>query len=1549
MTRARSTRGLGSALALGATVLLALGVGLAPDGVAAAANGARTHGSTSAGFRPIGMVARLPLGARVLGGLPPRTTVRADIVLQPQDAGALTQYATSVSSPRSSLYRHYLSPAAFSREFAPTAATRARVQAALAGDGLHVLPVAADGLVIPVEATASRMEAAFRTDLDTVRLSNGRLGQWAAAAPELSAAIAPDVLAVLGLDELVTPTSFVTPSPTRPAAAIQTAPSGSSAGTTSARATAAPRVNAGSGAPAACAAASYAAEEGNAFTDDEVAHAYGFDGLYSKGVLGAGQTVGLFEEDVFATSDLKSFDECYLGADHTDQVSLVNIDGGEPPGYGGGEATLDVEDVSAYAPAAHIDVYDAPGTLIGWVDEMAAIVNQDAASVINVSYGLCETQMQEAAPGLIQSENILFEEAALQGQSFVVASGDAGSETCYRNDTTNTSLSVSDPASQPFVVSVGGTSLESASVPPVETVWNDGGSGAVGGFGEDGAGGGGISQIWPMPAWQAAATTPGIVNGYSTGSLCGAPTETDCREIPDVTASADELHGDTVFYGGGWTTIGGTSAAAPKWAALLALTNNYCSTLHLGPVGFASPALYQIASNPVSYAEAFNDITEGNNDVLGAHDDSYPATVGYDLASGLGSPRATGENGALGLASLLCSDGSSDSSHPSLSAISPNHGSYAGGTTVTLTGTNLAGVSAVQFGPASVSVVPGDITAGGTQITLDTPPSPTQPFDGGTPVGGVLVQVSGTSGTSAPSLAVEFHYLAGSDSSPVPSVDYVAPSSAPSGSTIAIYGSGFEEGLGVESAPTVHFGGITASGVTVVSDTELTAQIPVQQVSTDCATVAQGVPESSICQVEVTVTNTFGTSATQTILPPPTGLVFNLFIPAPGTENVPAVTEFDYAPDPVISSVSPDEVGSTEPFGTDPFTPPILTVTGTGFNYFSLQEVKANVPSDPQLDQTLFVGVITPTTVEFDVPVFSSGFGAAGRRSGVGATGDSPPASFQLSIVSAGVQSNVVTVPVAPTGIGVTALSGHDSSTAGGRTITVTGSNLEYVTGIAYYSTTGLQFLSTTTDLKVVSDTELTFLTPAAAAGSGFMSICDASVCAGQAPTTAFAYYESVQPVVTGITPPTGSAGGGEMVTIVGTGLGSVTAVKFGSAVTTHVSNPQDGLGLSTISVRAAVPPGTVGARVAITVVTLAGTSQPAPVTFTYEKGAPGAAVGVAVLAAPGMGTISWSPPVNDGGSPIVGYSVSAHLAGEEPEPGLYSPYVNVPAGARSVDLPVSPYQPWVFYVKARTAIGSTTAIDPHAIEVTIGDDGYAVAAADGTVVGYGDLGGLPPGQGGTTKPSPLVGVAVPPDASGYWGLEADGDVSAAGTARSYGSLAPDRHTTPLVAIVAGGGGAGGGYWIVTAGGGVFGFGDARSHGSVSHPLVSPIVSAAATNDGGGYFMVGDTGNVFAFGDARNDGSLSGHQYTGSVVAIMANPTGNGYWVVTSTGGIYPFGGAEHLSGLASASSPVVSATPTPDGGGCWILEANGSVHAVGDARSEGEPALESRAVTIAD
>jgi kumamolisin len=250
--------------------------------------------------------------------------------------------------------------------------------------------------------------------------------------------------------------------------------------------------------------------------------------------------------------------------------------------------------------------------------------------VLSSSAGSCEHEVTAEAPGLTSSESTLFEQAATEGMSVLVAAGDAGSAAC-RQSGAGTELSVQDPAGQPFVTAVGGTSLTALGPPPTETAWNEAQKGG-------GAGGGGISALWPMPTWQVGG---GAVDAYSSGEPCGAASGY-CREVPDVAASADAFHGYEIYHAGGWVQTGGTSASAPLWAALIALVDSGPSPpLRLGLV---TPALYHLHS---SVPSAFNDVTTGDNDFTGTNGGRYPAAAGYDMATGLGTPVAAVLAGAL--------------------------------------------------------------------------------------------------------------------------------------------------------------------------------------------------------------------------------------------------------------------------------------------------------------------------------------------------------------------------------------------------------------------------------------------------------------------------------------------------------------------------------------------------------------------------------------------------------------------------------------------------------------------------------------------------------------------------------------------------------------------------------------------------------------------------------------------------------------------------------------------------------------------------------------
>ncbi|MFZ0384982.1 MAG: S53 family peptidase, partial [Solirubrobacteraceae bacterium] len=397
--------------------------------------------------------------------------------------------------------------------------------------------------------------------------------------------------------------------------------------------------------PQACSQAANVGGQNGGYTDNQLATAYGFNGLYQAHDDGARTTVAVYELQPDNPSDIAAYESCY---GISTPISYVSVDGGAGHGSGSDEAAFDIENLIGFAPGAKVLVYQGPNAQTGApgsgpYDTFAAIINQDRAQVVSVSWGGCEAQLGRADA---KAEHTLFEQATVQGQSIVAADGDNGAQDCdSRTGPDYNQLSVDDPAAQPYVTGVGGTTLQGLSPEVYETAWNSKHDSA-GPSTMAGSTGGGVSSFWPMPPAQLhAAKSLGVLSPLASGSHCGG-SHGYCREVPDVSIDADPTTGYLVYWNGtgtipgaaaGWQVLGGTSGAAPVWAALLALADS--SPACAGkPIGYANPALYQAASR--SYGKDFHDVTQGNND-FGVSTQGFSAKRGYDLTTGLGSPDAT--------------------------------------------------------------------------------------------------------------------------------------------------------------------------------------------------------------------------------------------------------------------------------------------------------------------------------------------------------------------------------------------------------------------------------------------------------------------------------------------------------------------------------------------------------------------------------------------------------------------------------------------------------------------------------------------------------------------------------------------------------------------------------------------------------------------------------------------------------------------------------------------------------------------------------------------
>jgi kumamolisin len=339
-----------------------------------------------------------------------------------------------------------------------------------------------------------------------------------------------------------------------------------------------------------------ASSDATSYTPVQVAQLYQFP----AGATASGQTIGIIElGGGYRAADITAY---FKGlGQKAPKITTVSVDKGKnTPGTASGadgEVMLDIEVAASVAPGAKVVVYFAPNTDQGFIDAISTAVHDTTnnPSVISISWGGPESSWTAQAMTALDAA---CQSAAALGITITVAAGDNGSTDGA------TGNNVDFPASSPHVLACGGTKLvANGSSIASEVVWNEQSN-------NEGATGGGVSNVFALPSWQAKANVP-------------APTASGGgRGVPDVCGDADPTTGYQVRVDGQTMVIGGTSAVAPLWAGLIALNNQQNGK----SAGFIQPQIYAAKG-----AGAFRDITSGNNG-------AFSAGPGWDACTGLGSP-----------------------------------------------------------------------------------------------------------------------------------------------------------------------------------------------------------------------------------------------------------------------------------------------------------------------------------------------------------------------------------------------------------------------------------------------------------------------------------------------------------------------------------------------------------------------------------------------------------------------------------------------------------------------------------------------------------------------------------------------------------------------------------------------------------------------------------------------------------------------------------------------------------------------------------------------
>jgi uncharacterized repeat protein (TIGR01451 family) len=505
--------------------------------------------------------------ATLLNRLEETSHVRTTFILPLRNQDELEELVNRIYDPTDQEhYGKYLTAEEFVERFAPTQKDYSRVIAHARSLGLMIRGLHPNRTLLNVSGPAHIVESAFNVQLHEYAHPSGRVFYAPDNNPEVPSELASVISGVVGLDNHARWRPYRHQKVAMEANATPKAfPSG----------------------------------PGGGFGPSDLIQAYNLSNVSTNG---SGQVIALFELASYATSDITTYTN-YFGLPAA-KLKNILVSGGSQAGNDA-EVTLDIQLALALAPESEIYVYEGPNSNQGVLDTYNRIATDNVAKQISTSWGSGE---DTATTQYLQAESAIFQQMAAQGQTIYAAAGDSGAYDDYAENSSET-LIVDDPASQPYVVGVGGTSLlvnGETGTYEGESVWNDG----LG----NGAGGGGVSAVWPIPSWQAGVTT--------------VSSKTN-RNVPDVTLNADTNTGYAIYFGGQWQIYGGTSCAAPLWAAFTACVNQALAEAEKPSLGFANPKLYAIAASG-SYAADFHDVTTGNN----LH---YQAGVGYDNASGWGS------------------------------------------------------------------------------------------------------------------------------------------------------------------------------------------------------------------------------------------------------------------------------------------------------------------------------------------------------------------------------------------------------------------------------------------------------------------------------------------------------------------------------------------------------------------------------------------------------------------------------------------------------------------------------------------------------------------------------------------------------------------------------------------------------------------------------------------------------------------------------------------------------------------------------------------------